>query len=151
MGIADNLIGQTFGRLTVIEKTDLRKNRKILWKCRCSCGNICLEMGYLLKNGQVKSCGCFARDSLRSQGIKNGIEKGHIISTTINSNNTSGVKGVFWNSQKQKWHAKIKYNYKDYTLCLSDDKDECILARMGAERAVKNGDFLKYYGKGDTE
>ena len=46
-----------------------------------------------MKNGQVKSCGCFARDSLRAQGIKNGIEKGHIINTTLcNKENLAGKK-----------------------------------------------------------
>ena len=28
-----NLIGQTFGRLTVIEKTNLRKRGCVVWKC----------------------------------------------------------------------------------------------------------------------
>lgn len=41
MGAARNLIGERFGRLTVIEKTDKRKNGSIVWKCQCDCGNIC--------------------------------------------------------------------------------------------------------------
>jgi hypothetical protein len=30
------------------------------------------------------------------------------------SNNTSGIKGVFWNSQCNKWHARIQLNYKRF-------------------------------------
>ncbi|MDK4456683.1 AP2 domain-containing protein [Enterococcus faecalis] len=32
--------GQKFGELTVIEKTDKRKEGTIVWRCQCSCGNI---------------------------------------------------------------------------------------------------------------
>lgn len=148
MGKADELTGLRFGRLTVIEKTDKRCKRKILWHCRCDCGNECMEMGYLLKNGQIKSCGCLQKEICKRQGIRNGRMKKHIYSKTINSNNKSGVKGVFWNSQKQKWEAKIKYDYKNYHLCFSEDKNDCIRARKAAEKAVQNGDFERYYGKG---
>ena len=35
-----DLLGQTFGELTVIEKTTKRKYGSIVWKCQCSCGNV---------------------------------------------------------------------------------------------------------------
>ena len=35
-----NLLNQTFGKLRVIEETNKRKNKSIIWKCQCSCGNI---------------------------------------------------------------------------------------------------------------
>ena len=38
MGKALDLIGQRFGRLTVIEKIGT-KNSKVMWKCKCDCGN----------------------------------------------------------------------------------------------------------------
>ena len=54
-----NLIGQRFGKLTVIEKTDKRSNNRfIVWKCKCDCGNICEVISSSLKNGHTKSCGC---------------------------------------------------------------------------------------------
>ena len=34
-----NLLNQTFGQLTVIEETEKRKNKSVVWKCKCSCGN----------------------------------------------------------------------------------------------------------------
>lgn len=33
-----NLLGDKYNRLTVIEQTEKRKNRKIVWKCQCDCG-----------------------------------------------------------------------------------------------------------------
>ena len=58
MGRALDLIGKKFGYLTVIEKTQKRKNGCIVWKCKCDCGNITEVVGTYLKNGNTKSCGC---------------------------------------------------------------------------------------------
>ena len=35
-----NLINQKFGKLLVLEETKKRKNKSIVWKCQCDCGNI---------------------------------------------------------------------------------------------------------------
>jgi hypothetical protein len=35
-----NLLNQTFGKLLVIEETPKRKNKSVVWKCRCECNNI---------------------------------------------------------------------------------------------------------------
>jgi hypothetical protein len=35
-----NLLNQKFGKLLVIEETNKRKNKSIVWKCQCDCGNI---------------------------------------------------------------------------------------------------------------
>ena len=53
-----NLVGQTFGHLTVIEKTDKRQYGKIVWKCRCDCGNEVLLNTTRLTQGNDISCGC---------------------------------------------------------------------------------------------
>lgn len=56
------LIGQTFGKLTVIEYIGV-KNKESLWKCKCKCGNECEAIGWHLTSGIKSSCGC-----LRSKG-----------------------------------------------------------------------------------
>jgi len=41
MAVKRDLIGQRFGRLVVLEKTDKRdKSGCFIWKCKCDCGNI---------------------------------------------------------------------------------------------------------------
>lgn len=35
-----NLLHQQIGNLLVLEETDKRKNKSIVWKCQCKCGNI---------------------------------------------------------------------------------------------------------------
>lgn len=58
----DNLLGKTFGNLTVIEDLGSSKDGH-LWKCRCSCGNEISVLGGTLKCGDKKSCGCLSRNS----------------------------------------------------------------------------------------
>lgn len=54
-----NLLGRRFGKLTVIKETDKRKRSgRIIWKCKCDCGNIVeVSSQSLLSNGK-QSCGC---------------------------------------------------------------------------------------------
>lgn len=56
---AENLVGKTFGELTVIEKIEDSAYRKKydLWRCKCSCGNMVNTRGFYLKNGIKKDCG----------------------------------------------------------------------------------------------
>ena len=54
----DNLVGQTFGKLLVIERTEKRHNRAIIYKCQCECGNIIETSSSYLRNGDTQSCGC---------------------------------------------------------------------------------------------
>lgn len=56
-----NLSGREFGRWRVIRRTD-RKNGKIAWLCRCSCGVDREVIGQYLTGGITRSCGCYKRD-----------------------------------------------------------------------------------------
>ena len=58
MGKIKDLTGEVFGRLTVLEMTSERKNRQVVWKCKCDCGNITNVVGQALRTGHTKSCGC---------------------------------------------------------------------------------------------
>ena len=53
-----NWADQKFGRLTFIEPTSKRRNRKIVWKLLCDCGNVCEIEGTKVATGRIKSCGC---------------------------------------------------------------------------------------------
>ena len=54
----EDLTGQKFGKLTALAITDLREDRRPLWKCRCDCGNLILVKSHDLVNGTRVSCGC---------------------------------------------------------------------------------------------
>ena len=60
-----DLVGQTFGLLTVLEKGP-SKNHKVHWKCECSCNehNILYVSTDKLLNGHTRSCGCLTKNNL---------------------------------------------------------------------------------------
>lgn len=54
-------VGYRVGKLTVLEKTNQRKNRYVVWRCRCDCGGeILLDTRYLQRE-TVMDCGCQGR------------------------------------------------------------------------------------------
>lgn len=55
--VAEDLTGQVFGALTVLERTENR-NGRTCWLCRCVCGREKSATAHDLKAGKVKSCGC---------------------------------------------------------------------------------------------
>ena len=64
MGTAKDLTGMRFGSLTVLCKTDQRKNKRVIWKCMCDCGNIAMVDTDSLVRGSTKSCGCMKKNDL---------------------------------------------------------------------------------------
>lgn len=58
---ADDLVGQVFGRLTVLSRDPnppKTKPQRSFWICQCECGNIKSYNQKYLKNGDTRSCGC---------------------------------------------------------------------------------------------
>lgn len=76
MSRANNLIGQRFGRLTVIERTGILKNGSALWRCKCDCGQIKTATTAHLKGGFVQSCGCLKRERASENGKKSASHHG---------------------------------------------------------------------------
>src|ERR1700678_2982720 len=65
----ENLVGLTFGRLTVVEemppKEPNKRGKRPSWKCMCSCGDpepVVIRDGSKLKSGNSKSCGCLKKE-----------------------------------------------------------------------------------------
>ena len=101
-----NLMGKTFGRLTVIKDSGERaKNGNILWECVCECGKKRLVLGANLLNGQTKSCGCYSTDILKKVSTKHGLSK-------VNGKKTKLF--MTWDSMRQRCTNSNHANYKDY-------------------------------------
>ena len=60
--VHNNLLGERFGKLTVIERVGIA-NGQAVYKCKCDCGNIVEVKSGQLKSGKTQSCGC-----IKSQG-----------------------------------------------------------------------------------
>jgi len=73
--VVEDLTGQKFGRLLVLEKDEEKmkqrklegKNNVTYWNCKCDCDNkISISTG-ALKSGHTRSCGCLRKDVLSSK------------------------------------------------------------------------------------
>ena len=60
-----DLTGKRFGKLSVLQKTDKRKNGSVLWLCRCACGSLCEKPTNELNSGFAVSCGCSRRSHVQ--------------------------------------------------------------------------------------
>lgn len=55
---SNDLVGQKFGKLTVIERRGSDKGNNAIFLCKCECGKEKEILGLSLKSGGTKSCGC---------------------------------------------------------------------------------------------
>ena len=60
-----DLIGQKFGRLTVLERVGSTDQNKATWKCKCECGNEIIVPTGSLTSGNTTSCGCYMKERIR--------------------------------------------------------------------------------------
>lgn len=78
-----DMMGKKFNRLTVVEATDIKKDGKLHWKCKCDCGNEIIACGKLIRSGNTKSCGCLQKEKAKvhmsnylknnNPGLKHGL------------------------------------------------------------------------------
>lgn len=64
-----NLINQKFNRLTVLERSN-NSGKKVMWKCRCECGNITFVSTSNLRCNKAKSCGCLKLEEFSKRFVK---------------------------------------------------------------------------------
>lgn len=73
--VRENLSGQKFNRLTVIEQIEdyitTTGSRYAQYLCECDCGNKIKVIGSQIKNGLIKSCGCLHSEKSRENGKAN--------------------------------------------------------------------------------
>lgn len=96
--IIDNLIGRTFGSLTIIEKIHNKKYATYL--CKCSCGNQKEIVGNSMIRGLTKSCGCLQKK---------------IVSDNFKKHGCVGSKEYnIWKSMNQRCHNPNNSAFKYY-------------------------------------
>lgn len=99
-----NISGMTFGRLTVLSAERRGDSGKLLWRCRCSCGNETVVRGSHLRVGATKSCGCFNRELMLSKFASHGHTRGKKNTTEYNT----------WSSMKKRCLDPASKDYKNY-------------------------------------
>lgn len=71
---AKSLIGETFGRLTVVEQLPTKDGRA-MWHCVCECGGTNDVASCTLKAGLTRSCGCLRREMTGDAHRTHGLSK----------------------------------------------------------------------------
>lgn len=66
-----DLVGQKFGRLTVLKFSHRNQYSKKYWLCKCECGTEKAVYESHLTNGYILSCGCLMRQRGRENGLHN--------------------------------------------------------------------------------
>lgn len=137
-------IGDRYERLTVI---DFDGKYAI---CKCECGNIkrIRKTSLTSKKCPTRSCGCIQRQVAYNIGNKTiaensrkQIERNLEYNTNFQVitqdkppiNNTSGVKGVSWNKEKEAWDAYINIHGKRIRLGRYTKFEDAVKARKSAE------------------
>lgn len=62
MGKALDLVGEKYGRLTVLKKLPERKRKCVMWLCLCDCGNTDEVTTSEIRSGKHLSCGCYQKE-----------------------------------------------------------------------------------------
>ena len=128
-----DLLGKTFGRLTVTAPLPSRKTKggttRALWECRCKCGNIVSVQSVHLVGNHTVSCGCFSKDVARINRLgeaKHGHSRLGKVSPTYRS--WRAMVGRCTNSNHKDWP---KYGAKGIEVSESWLDFEQFLTDMG--------------------
>ena len=131
----NNLVGEIFGRLTVVEIYGRCKKKNLLWLCRCVCGGTAIAYAYDLRVGKVMSCGCRSREGTHTihgmaRGGKNRSKEYSIWATMVNR------------CTNEKDHSWLRYGGRGITVCDSWRTFENFYADMGAKPEGKTLDRI---------
>lgn len=95
-----NLIGERFGKLVVIGRTNIRTSGGILRICQCDCGNIINVRIGGLTSGNSTSCGCTRHEKLIKRNTSHGMADKRIYK--------------IWKDMKGRCYRKKHKRYADY-------------------------------------
>ena len=139
-----DLTGQKFGRLQIVEFAYI-KDTKNYWKCQSDCWNIVYKHTASLTKGTTISCGCKNEENRVSlPNLDRGLVDGTMFcgikkDRKLNKNNTSGVRGVHFDKDRELWVAQIMFQRKAHILGRFKTKIEAVKARKAGEE--------EYFGK----
>lgn len=100
MGSFIDITGNKYGRLTVLYRNGRNSCGKIVWHCKCECGNETDVITSVLKSGQSKSCGCYSLECSRKRMTKHGMSETRVYK--------------IWKDMIQRCTNKNNKNYEDY-------------------------------------
>ena len=94
------IVGERYGRLTVIKFIGINNKKCPIVECKCDCGNSYIGNYYGLRRGTTKSCGCYRSEYVANKNKKHGL-------------GTSNLYPI-WKSIKQRCYNDKCKDYKYY-------------------------------------
>ncbi|MDO4503346.1 MAG: AP2 domain-containing protein [Coriobacteriia bacterium] len=142
-----DLVGQRFGRLVALERTEMRDSRgSIIWRCACDCGNEFLCCSDSLVRGNTRSCGCAAREWRAQISEKLHRSDGTCIERLLLSkprnDSGTGLVGVT-RTRSGRYAAFIGFKGQRYHLGTYETIEEAAAAREDGEQL--HLDYLRAY------
>lgn len=133
-----NLIGNRYGRLTVVDEADDLVSSSgyhtVRWKCLCDCGTEVIIRGKCLTQGVTKSCGC-----LQCEQLSKRVSKHHDQGSRLYA---------IWDSMRQRCNNPNNAAYHNYGgrgISICSDWDEYLnfkewAIRSGYDTTATRGD-----------
>lgn len=139
-----DLTGQRFGKLTVLAPAE-NIGKRTAWLCRCDCGNEVVRKTVHLRSGHVTTCGC--EGIAERLTLVNGTCLEMLSAKTVRKNNSSGITGVDWLKDAQRWRATICFQGRRLYLGKFIRFEDAVRARKTAE-ARYHDSFVEQFRKG---
>lgn len=98
-GRFQDLSGQVFGRLVVLDYSHTDAHGTTYWKCRCTCGNV-VTVSRSNLFGNTKSCGCLNKERTKEANTTHG--------------GTSSRLYKVWRSMRARCYSPHHKSYPDY-------------------------------------
>jgi hypothetical protein len=102
-----NILGNKYGRLTVIEFDRLVKYKGVFWKCKCDCGTVKIIRSGDLISGNTTSCGCYLKEIIGKSTITHG-------QTCGKSQNEYPRVFKIWRGMIKRCYTESSNSYKNY-------------------------------------
>lgn len=101
----NDIIGLRFGRLIVVEVVGRYRDRDLIVRCLCDCGNEKTTRLCHIKSGGTVSCGCYHRESV--------IRKNKSQTTATHGETRTRLHRI-WTNMKQRCHNEKHKAYRNY-------------------------------------
>lgn len=95
-----NMKGLRYTNLLVLDYSHTSKYGKAFWHVKCICGDKKIVRGDQLREGRIKSCGCFNKERCKLNPISHGMSGTPTYTT--------------WQAMKDRCFNPVADNYKDY-------------------------------------
>lgn len=70
---AKDITGLRSGKLVALRPTEKRSSGKVVWECKCDCGNITYVQSTQLIHKHSKSCGCYSSEKTTEMNLTHGL------------------------------------------------------------------------------